>query len=65
MPIGPGKYDEVLAEALEKVGAKQGILMILDGDKGSGLSVKVAVALINTVPSILESIAVDIRRNGL
>lgn len=35
MPIGPGKYDSLLTEVMEKTGAYVGVLVILGGNKGN------------------------------
>lgn len=38
MPIGPGRYDDELTELREKIGAEGAILIVYNGQRGSGFS---------------------------
>jgi hypothetical protein len=40
MPIGPGKYDHICTVARNAAQARGALLIILDGDQGSGFSVQ-------------------------
>jgi hypothetical protein len=39
MPVGAGKYDKECTECMIKTGAQATVLMVVDGDRGSGFSV--------------------------
>lgn len=39
MPFGPGKYDREATDLLQKIHAQAVVVMVIDGDKGSGFSV--------------------------
>lgn len=57
MPLGPGKYDKELCEALAKAKAKEGILLVIGGEKGQGFSCKIATEKLIAIPGILRSLA--------
>ena len=57
MPIGPGKYDDVLTVALKTVKAKQGILIVVDGNKGPGFSAQLDIAKSLAIPAMLRNLA--------
>ena len=40
MPAGPGKYDRYCTEVRVRTGAEAVVLIILNGDRGSGFSVQ-------------------------
>jgi len=42
--IGPGKYDEVVTILREKLDAKAILLVVVQGNKGNGVSQQIAVA---------------------
>jgi hypothetical protein len=61
MGNGPGKYDSALTMAKQSVDASEGVLIILDGNKGSGFSVQASEETILKLPTILESMSSQIR----
>ncbi len=54
---GQGKYDAQLSEALRQAGARQGCLMVLDGDKGASFCVKMREDSAPELPGLLRSLA--------
>lgn len=64
MALGPGKYDDVCAEVLLDTMAQCAIVIIVDGVKGSGFSMKTKdPRLLATLPDMLEVMAKQIRNN--
>lgn len=63
MALGKGKYDDELSAALRSAGAKQGILIVLDGRAGRGFACQTTVHELMRLPEILESIAAQIRQD--
>jgi len=59
----PGKYDMQCTAVRGATGARGVILMVIDGDQGSGFSVQVAPALLATLPDVLEMVAKQIRKD--
>lgn len=61
MPRGPGKYDEVCTAARLATLADAVVLIVIDGDKGSGFSVQSvttrSVAITARLPALLRSVA--------
>lgn len=63
MAIGPGKYDEEATLVMERTKAHGVVLVVINGDKGSGLTTKDDFAVLGTLPvmvmlpTILRSIA--------
>lgn len=66
---GAGKYDKALTKAVEQAKARQGVLLIFDGEHGSGFSVQAELEIIQNLPEVLENMAKQIRadnqRNGI
>lgn len=54
--IGPGKYDDAATAAREKSGGAV-ILMVLEGNHGSGFSVQSPAEVIAFLPDILRDVA--------
>jgi hypothetical protein len=63
MTIGPGKYDDLATQAREAAKARGVILIIIDGNKGSGFSVQADLITTARLPALLERLAADIRRD--
>lgn len=66
MTIGPGKYDDVCTAARVAAGAEVALVIIINGNKGSGFSMQGdAKALITsgTVADLLEAVAAELRRD--
>jgi len=57
MAQGAGKYDPQLVHALADAGAKCGVLMVLNGNHGSGFAVQATVQQLLHLPGILRSMA--------
>jgi len=55
--LNPGKYDDEAQRIFDKTLAKAVILIVLDGDKGSGMSVKADYTTSAMVPNILRHTA--------
>jgi hypothetical protein len=65
--IGPGKYDDACTAARVVANAEIAIVLILNGDKGSGFSVQGHLGTKITVEEIagfLEAIAAEMRRDA-
>ena len=66
--IGPGKYDDACTAARVVANAEVAIVMIINGDKGSGFSVQGSLHTDLTVEQIagfLEHIAAEMRRDAV
>jgi hypothetical protein len=61
MMNGPGKYDPECQKILEEVGASSVLLIVRDGNRGSGFAVKGEVLDIFELPETLERVAKEIR----
>lgn len=55
--IGPGKYDDLCTEIMKKVMAQGVIVIIRDGDKGSGFSCQGTMQFIVDIPNALRMVA--------
>lgn len=58
---GAGKYDKALTEAVKHAKARQGVLIIIDGEHGGGFSVQAEKEILQKLPDILENMAKQIR----
>lgn len=54
MAEGPGKYDDLVTLVREKTGAAGVLLIVLDGNKGSGFSVHLATH--SEIDSMLQTV---------
>lgn len=63
MPLGPGKYDYLLTESLKNAKAKQGILVIFDGEKGPSFCCHLDKYKASIVPDLLRGIATQIEND--
>lgn len=57
MSIGPGKYDSMLTEALEKCDARQGILIVIDGNDGPSFCSQMDRKFMKFTPALLRDVA--------
>jgi len=57
MPEGPGKYDEICTTARESAKAGGTILIVLNGEHGSGFSVQADEMTVALLPGLLRNIA--------
>lgn len=62
---GPGKYDHLLTAAREAAGATGAVLMILDGDMGSGFSIQAPVETYGHLPAVLRMIADQVEADNI
>lgn len=65
MALGPGKYDDLCTEVREKTGAEAVIVLVKNGNKGSGFSMQATLKLTLGLPTILRSLADEIEKGGL
>lgn len=64
MAAGPGKYDPEATAARESAMAGAVVLIVLDGDRGSGFSVQViSPGVLERLPGLLRHMADDIERD--
>ena len=63
MAHGPGKYDKVCTDVREKTNAKAAIVLVIDGDSGTGFSCQGAPDTTAQLPGILETMARQIRES--
>ncbi len=61
MPLGPGKYDELCTQARVKAKADGAVVIIINGERGSGFSVQGDLMLQASLPDVLENVAAQIR----
>lgn len=69
MTAGPGKYDDACTAARESTGAAAVVLIVVNGKKGSGMSVQAEGADLGALlPVLLRNIAdqldEDLKANG-
>lgn len=67
--IGPGKYGDACTAARVVANAEVAIVIILNGDKGSGFSVQGALhaapdLTVEKVAGLLETVAAEMRRDA-
>lgn len=63
MAYGPGKYDDVCTQVREQTNAEGVIVVIANGDKGSGFSCQASPEMTANLPHLLESMAKQIRES--
>jgi hypothetical protein len=64
MSDGLGKYDDLCTYVREQAKAMTAIIIVLDGEHGSGFSLQSHVENSRAfLPDLLETMAADIRRN--
>ena len=62
--LGAGKYDDLCTHVRKAAKAKGAIIMIINGEHGSGFSCQLDAAMTHRIPEILERMAKDIREHG-
>ncbi len=60
MAQGPGRYDDHCTKVREATGAKGVILLVLDGQGGTGFSVQAEFDITQILPSLLRDVALQI-----
>lgn len=63
MSAGPGKYDDACTAARVLSGGRGAVLIIIDGDRGAGISVQVPPEMVSQLPKLLEALAEGIRQD--
>ena len=63
-PPGPGGYDDVASVVWDATHADGVIVVVFNGDKGTGFSVQAPLMLVNEIPAILRSMADQIERKS-
>lgn len=63
MAEGPGKYDEACSEARRSTKAVGVLLVVLEGEHGSGFSAQLPHELRVAIPATLRSVADQIERD--
>jgi len=61
MAHGPGKYDSICTLVREQAQAEGAIVIILNGNQGSGFSMQAPPGATASLPAILETLARQIR----
>lgn len=61
MPVGPGKYDALCTKVRLEAKARAAIVIVLDGELGSGFSCQAEIGVVISLPELLESVARQIR----
>lgn len=64
MPLGPGKYDALATEVRDKAHAEAVLLIVFNGDKGSGFSCQTPPEMLAKLPAILRSTARQIEESS-
>lgn len=62
MPVGNGKYDHLCTLVRCATGAAGAVVLIIDGDQGSGFSVQVVPDHMAALPDVLIETAEKMRR---
>lgn len=57
MALGAGKYDEMTSVMREIARAKGIVVLVFDGNEGSGFSAQMAPELLVTLPAMLRQLA--------
>jgi hypothetical protein len=62
---GPGKYDALATYVRESTGAATAIVMVIEGNQGSGFSVQTSEPLsaLTALPTLLRRMADDIEQD--
>jgi hypothetical protein len=63
MALGPGKYDDLATHAREASAADAVIVIVVNGDKGSGFSVQTNGTVAPRLPELLRILADAIERD--
>lgn len=62
--IGPGKYDDLATLARFRADARGVILIVIEGNHGSGFSVQAPAATTLALPAMLRLMANEIERDN-
>ena len=61
MPLGPGKYDDLCTDVRTRAHAEGVVVIVLNGERGSGFSVQADLDTTLRLPALLELVAQQIR----
>ena len=61
--IGEGKYDALCTQVRNKTRARGAMIIVVDGNKGSGFSCQLTVEVMKTLPGILRQMADQIEQD--
>lgn len=70
MSLGPGKYDELCSYVLEKSKGRAAVVIVVSGERGSGMGVKEDFSLaggryhVVRLPKVLRKIADEIEKSN-
>lgn len=64
MPVGPGKYDELCTHVRQQTGALGAIVIVIQGEKGSGFSCQAIPGVMLGIPALLRMMAAEIESSG-
>jgi hypothetical protein len=66
--IGQGKYDDIVTELRERLGAQGIVLLVFNGNRGNGVSQQIVVrpseanGVADAIADILADVAADMRQ---
>ncbi len=60
MALGPGRYDDLATRVRKLAHARAVVVIVIEGDKGSGFSVQTAPEIVLSLPTLLRTVANDI-----
>jgi len=61
--LGPGKYDDLCTKARQEAEAAGAILLLMDGNKGTGFSAQLTLDHMFAIPGILRQMADQIEKD--
>ena len=64
MALGPGKYDDLVSEIMERTKADGIILAVFGGEGGDGFEAQLPFPLTERIPDILRAMADEIEKTG-
>lgn len=64
MATGPGKYDDICTYVRDAAQAEGVLIIVINGEKGSGFSAQLTGQLAAEVPDMLENMAKQIREDA-
>lgn len=65
MPLGAGRYDEEVTELRERLKAQGILLLVVNGERGSGFSAQLSTDDVFALPSVLRQMADQIEGSGI
>jgi hypothetical protein len=61
MPIGPGKYDDLASLVMERCRGRGVVVIVFEGNLGSGFSVQADPHVMLAIPDILQGVVDALR----